>query len=44
MFLWELKKLKLRLRLRRQPKKLASYARLWNLKDNGFCSQIREKK
>ena len=28
MFLWELKKLKFRLRLRRQPKKLARYARL----------------
>ena len=40
MFLWELKKLKFRLRLRRQPKKLARYARLGKLKDNSFCSQI----
>ena len=40
MFLWELKKLKFRLRLRRQPKKLARFARLGKLKDNSFCSQI----
>ena len=32
----KLKKLKLRLRLRRQPKKLARYARFGKLKDNSF--------